>query len=529
MGFSKKIKEQVLVDTARHCCVCHRYKGVKVEVHHITQEALGGDNTYDNAISLCFDCHCDAGHYNPKHPRGTRFSPAELKKAKENWIHLVRGNNIREPTEPDDFLCQYFVCENYENLVEINGGDFSQFPLDNLLIVKNDVLNALDMIIQHHPTPYRHANAWGEHYEGLDSYLEKHPDAIATNPGNKYPYFEVVRTPTRKELENLSNQDGVLKLMLESDIPNESISLIGCYMDRCGGVRFQEEYLFRRLWCAFLAITNVSSQHLALDVVDARQKVNTSFVPFEFEQEFIRQINLPKVPLKPGTTAIIPIAVILPPLYSLARENWSSTASGGYSEQVQVVTHGGVTEANLVDTYIYGDAISPVSIRYKRNGNIYFQEMHSFDLTNMYSIDRHWECGSCPHLFFVEKELVYKRELLAHCENATGQDEFMVPENVESVIIAEIEDETTQIDSIYVNNHLYLTNLSLSKHEYIEIPITGNSQITIIGQYIPDHSSARSIPHGKARDELVRQFMHSLARWSGNTTQGSSSFVYLHR
>ena len=71
VGFPQKVKDQIFVDTARHCCVCHRYKGVKVEVHHIKQEALGGENTYENAISLCFDCHCDAGHYNPKHPRGT--------------------------------------------------------------------------------------------------------------------------------------------------------------------------------------------------------------------------------------------------------------------------------------------------------------------------------------------------------------------------------------------------------------------------------------------------------------------------
>ena len=49
MGFPRKIKDQILADTARHCCVCHRYKGVKVEVHHIEQEALGGSNKYENA------------------------------------------------------------------------------------------------------------------------------------------------------------------------------------------------------------------------------------------------------------------------------------------------------------------------------------------------------------------------------------------------------------------------------------------------------------------------------------------------
>nr|VFK42254.1 MAG: hypothetical protein BECKSD772F_GA0070984_111810 [Candidatus Kentron sp. SD]VFK48163.1 MAG: hypothetical protein BECKSD772E_GA0070983_11157 [Candidatus Kentron sp. SD]VFK77679.1 MAG: hypothetical protein BECKSD772D_GA0070982_10018 [Candidatus Kentron sp. SD] len=39
MGFSREIKERILVNTARHCCVCHRYKGVKVEVHHIEHKS----------------------------------------------------------------------------------------------------------------------------------------------------------------------------------------------------------------------------------------------------------------------------------------------------------------------------------------------------------------------------------------------------------------------------------------------------------------------------------------------------------
>jgi hypothetical protein len=34
MGFLAKIKEDILVASARHCCVCHRYKVLKIEVHN---------------------------------------------------------------------------------------------------------------------------------------------------------------------------------------------------------------------------------------------------------------------------------------------------------------------------------------------------------------------------------------------------------------------------------------------------------------------------------------------------------------
>ena len=94
MGFSKKVQRDVLIGCARHCCVCHRYKGIKIEVHHLVQNAKGGSNTFENAIPLCFDCHCDAGHYSSNHPRGTKFSMPELREARDKWYENVKNNSI---------------------------------------------------------------------------------------------------------------------------------------------------------------------------------------------------------------------------------------------------------------------------------------------------------------------------------------------------------------------------------------------------------------------------------------------------
>jgi len=98
MAFSPQIKEQILVESARHCCVCHKPKGLKVEVHHIIPQEKGGKDVYENAIALCFDCHADAGHYYAKHPKGLKLSPSELKKHKDSWLEIVRKNNIESPT-----------------------------------------------------------------------------------------------------------------------------------------------------------------------------------------------------------------------------------------------------------------------------------------------------------------------------------------------------------------------------------------------------------------------------------------------
>ena len=94
MSFPQKIKDDLMVASARHCNVCHKHKGVKLEIHHIIPKKDGGEDTCENGIVLCFDCHADAGHYFAKHPKGTKFSPTELKKHKENWFKKVIQNNI---------------------------------------------------------------------------------------------------------------------------------------------------------------------------------------------------------------------------------------------------------------------------------------------------------------------------------------------------------------------------------------------------------------------------------------------------
>lgn len=99
MGFPKNIKDKILVLSARHCCVCHRSRGLNIEVHHIQPTQQGGKNTLSNAIALCFDCHADAGHYFAGHPKGTRLSPEELMQHKISWFKIVRENNIQAPTD----------------------------------------------------------------------------------------------------------------------------------------------------------------------------------------------------------------------------------------------------------------------------------------------------------------------------------------------------------------------------------------------------------------------------------------------
>jgi hypothetical protein len=97
MGFSNSLKQEIMVRSARHCCVCHKSKGLNIEVHHIVPSEQGGEDTIDNAIALCFDHHADAGHYFAGHPKGMKLSPEELRKHKESWFAIVQEHKIQDP------------------------------------------------------------------------------------------------------------------------------------------------------------------------------------------------------------------------------------------------------------------------------------------------------------------------------------------------------------------------------------------------------------------------------------------------
>ena len=86
MPFPKKIREEALVKSKRRCCICHDFAGRAINVHHIKQECDDGENNIENAIVLCLRCHSEAGHFNPKHPIGTKYSPKEIKRHRDNWL-----------------------------------------------------------------------------------------------------------------------------------------------------------------------------------------------------------------------------------------------------------------------------------------------------------------------------------------------------------------------------------------------------------------------------------------------------------
>lgn len=93
MGFSEKIRRQALVACRRRCVICGKFKGTKIEVHHLIPVAMGGSNDFDNAIPLCFDCHADIGQkFYREHAKGTKYSVPELKQQRDKFYKMIENN-----------------------------------------------------------------------------------------------------------------------------------------------------------------------------------------------------------------------------------------------------------------------------------------------------------------------------------------------------------------------------------------------------------------------------------------------------
>ena len=123
MAFAPDVVEKLLVACHRHCCLCHKPAGMKMEIHHIVPRLKGKDDGEDNGIPLCFDCHAEVAAYDPKHPKGRRFTPSELRKHKEQWFAIC--------AQPPWFKSAAVVPEKVPQIADIDDKIFQRLRQDD--------------------------------------------------------------------------------------------------------------------------------------------------------------------------------------------------------------------------------------------------------------------------------------------------------------------------------------------------------------------------------------------------------------
>ncbi|HWX54841.1 MAG TPA: hypothetical protein VN176_09655 [Verrucomicrobiae bacterium] len=88
--FRPQDARKALLWCRRLCCLCGKSCGVGIEVAHIDTD---GPATLDNAIPVCFDCHCAIGHYVDSHARGKKYGIQELK-ARRDQVYNEQTSSL---------------------------------------------------------------------------------------------------------------------------------------------------------------------------------------------------------------------------------------------------------------------------------------------------------------------------------------------------------------------------------------------------------------------------------------------------
>ena len=138
MPFSEDIKIKALVSCGRKCCICHKFCGNNMEIHHIKAKADGGDDSFGNAIPLCFDCHAEVRQYDPRHPKGIKFSEKELILHRDNWYKKIKQENQQDNDKVSKEPVKMHHEQNYQHIMLHKANmDFLIEPYERVMTAYN--------------------------------------------------------------------------------------------------------------------------------------------------------------------------------------------------------------------------------------------------------------------------------------------------------------------------------------------------------------------------------------------------------
>ena len=481
MGFSKKIKDKILVASARHCCVCHRYVGIKIEVHHIIPKEQGGEDTFENAIPLCFDCHSDVGHYNTKHPRGTRFSISELRKHKEKWFNIVSTNSIPQKFE-NTIHARYLITKEFHIIKNISNTDLSGFPIENCLLYENQTLDFFRKIFKNQN--YRNLVIENALNINPDEYSIKYPNAIIFDKKEDdsiFYYHE--RIPTVSEINKVCSNDCLTSTLIKNKVEVNKIARVLTSYDGecCGELKFFELFQLRPLYFKFLILTNLSGDYIKLKELSVLEQ---NMCLFSSEDLINKEtMQFPDVLIEPNQSVVVPLGMFLADFDGIEMPKESTRIRTIENDYSIVLDHSIHNSAQVVEYFFKN--FEPKQLKFEKMNQVFSQDIHVFNFNNLYCLDGFWNCGSCPHLFFEmnDNRLIYKGEIFNNIPKEKEKLIFNIGKSIKQIIIAELEHEITTIDYIKLNNVEIISNVSLFKGEDLKVQVSENDLLEICGYY----------------------------------------------
>lgn len=190
MGFPNEIKTKALIACKRHCVICEENKGKKIECHHIIPRSKGGEDTFDNCIPLCFDCHEEIGSYNSNHPKGNKFTPEELKMRRDNFYLRVSNGEFPKTNDNGQKSVSSFDIQLFEKIRKIFNSPNLQYYLVDYDLgndFENSVFNPLGELVFEKENP---------DFEFIDTELETYKKKLFNSLENFLAFKAIKTAPT---------------------------------------------------------------------------------------------------------------------------------------------------------------------------------------------------------------------------------------------------------------------------------------------------------------------------------------------
>lgn len=485
MGFPKAVKDEVMAKSARRCAVCHQFKAVGVEVHHIKPKAQGGKDTIDNAIPLCFDCHCAAGHYNPKHPRGTKFSQCELRMQRDALYDIVKnGKHLDEHMHICDTLhMRHIVALDYDSVKDIIEMKFDSIPFKYKYLMKTKVLDLFNLILKDElPFSSRHSNDLSGFY---NKYLN--PDDIESIYA-KYPGLRDGNTIalSKKIFIDIGIPSIFLKTLIDAGFPAENLGTITLRYEECGGSHFLDIRLRRPLF-VFAELKNVAPDPVRIiSIIHKDDKNLPAFIEGDSDIGAPIEMPLDNLTLMPNESMLIPECSLISPFESSIINGDYHTDNELSTALYNVMTY--KVDNSKTDYYKATPFMDIIGAQIESQGKIVSHPANKFNLNKCYYFNRIWMCGSCPHVYGFDtekKHWVYYGEIFSNSET-TKPEQCSIPidDNISTIRFVESDFEVSTFLYIKFNDN-YLSNgpISIDHGEILEFDIHGPGHIDVYGFY----------------------------------------------
>lgn len=492
MGFSVAVREEVLVRSARHCCLCRKYGGVGIEVHHIVAAADGGPDTLDNAVALCYSCHADAGHYNPRHPRGSRVRPSELKRHRDQHWAAVEAGRIPsdDPLLTAGLQVRHLICLSYELAKEVLAATFKNDHFSAERLLPNAVSRFMSRVLADElPMPRNVGGGDGvapPGYVWRDESFPHREDLVRAHPELR----DCDERPLRRDDFGFGGVTSKLLLAcLDAGVSPESIGVLQTWYNQCGEEGWVLEYRLRRPLFVFTEVSNRTEHDLTIAGITGNLEAPLGADPRHVanSSDGDSRLPMPPIALPPGASLLVPSAVLLSPRDEddLSFE-WADTVERNFAEIVYTAYSDALGRLPDDEYLKVGPSFHISSMNIAGPQGPAIVGSRPLDLRHVYLLGQGWLMGSCPHAVveLQSGELVHLGEILVNAWQNIGVDTLTMPEHANILHIAEFEFEVTSITEIRVNDDIISHDPpSLIRGDRLSIFVEPGDEVTISGSY----------------------------------------------